>query len=106
MGSAQSSNSGYSFICLLFIWLFIHECFIDMKGSNVRNLSLARERHCLQCNNVQDHSHDPISRIQFLLPKIRSLSDFKIPFLSAPFIFQQECRMKIERALFPSVFSK
>ena len=26
--------------------------------------------------------------------------------LSAPFIFQEECRMKIEHVLFPSVFSK
>ena len=26
--------------------------------------------------------------------------------LSAPFIFQEDCRMKIEHALFPSVFSK
>ena len=26
--------------------------------------------------------------------------------LSAPFIFQEECRMKIEYVLFPSVFSK
>ena len=26
--------------------------------------------------------------------------------LSAPFIFQEECRTKIEHVLFPSVFSK
>ena len=26
--------------------------------------------------------------------------------LSAPFIFQEECRMKTEHVLFPSVFSK
>ena len=33
-------------------------------------------------------------------------SDFKVPFLLAPFIFQEECRMKIEHVLFPSLVSE
>ena len=33
-------------------------------------------------------------------------SGCKVPFLSVPFIFQEECRMKIEHIRFPSVFSK
>ena len=33
-------------------------------------------------------------------------TDFKVLFLSASFIFQEECRMKIEHVLFPSVFPK
>ena len=33
-------------------------------------------------------------------------SDFKIPFLPVPFIFQEEYRMEIEHVLFLSVFSK
>ena len=30
--------------------------------------------------------------------------DFKVPFLSASFIFQEQCPIKIEHVLFPSVF--
>ena len=98
--------------------------------------------------NLKDHSHDPILRIRFLVPKIGSRrSDSPISrycfcgenvgrsfevcshysifrtdkessiwrqndhreimqHLSAPFIFQEECPMKIEHVLFPSVFSK
>ena len=97
--------------------------------------------------SLKARSHDPISRILFLIPKIASrgsegpISRFRFsgenvgrPFvvcsrdpifrtdkefsiwrendhrnimhnLSASFIFQEECRMKIEHVLFPSVFS-
>ena len=64
--------------------------------------------------DLQAHPHDPISRIRFLVARIRQRSsdnrfrrsDFKVAFLSAPFIFQENCRMKIEHVHFPSVFSK
>ena len=53
-------------------------------------------------------SHDPI----FITNKESSIwrqNDHRgdiLQNLSAPFIFQEECRMKIEHVLFPSVFSK
>ena len=52
-------------------------------------------------------SHDPISRTdkEFSIWRQNDHRDI-MQNLSAPFIFQEECRMKIEQALFPSVFSK
>ena len=52
-------------------------------------------------------SHDPIFRTnkEFLIWRQNDHRD-TVQNLSAPFIFQEECRMKIEHVLFPSVFSK
>ena len=53
-------------------------------------------------------SHDPISRIRFLVPKIGlKRSDDPISgfcFCGRLLIYQEECRIKIEHVLFPSVF--
>ena len=51
-------------------------------------------------------SHDPISRTD-KESSIWGQNDHRdiMQNLSAPFIFQKECRMKIEHVLFPSVFS-
>ena len=45
-------------------------------------------------------SHDPFFRTN------KESSIWRVQNLSVPFIFQGECRMKIEEVLFPSVFSK
>ena len=52
-------------------------------------------------------SHDPIFRTN-KESSIWRQNDHRdiMQNLSAPFIFQEECRMKIEHVLFPSVFSK
>ena len=52
-------------------------------------------------------SHDPIFRTN-KGSSIWRQNDHRdiMQNLSAPFIFQEECRMKIEHVLFPSVFSK
>ena len=40
---------------------------------------------------IKTRSHEPISRIRLLVPKIEHRrSDFKVPFLLAPFIFQEK----------------
>ena len=51
-------------------------------------------------------SHDPIFRAdkEFSIWHQNDHRDI-VNNLSAPFIFQEECRMKIEHVLFPSVFS-
>ena len=51
-------------------------------------------------------SHDPIFRTN-TESSIWRQNDHRdiMQNLSAPFIFQEECRMKIEHALFPSIFS-
>ena len=64
-------------------------------------------------------SSGPISRVRFCHENVgRSFANKKsliwrqndhrniMQNLSAPFIFQEECRMKIEHVLFPSVFFK
>ena len=50
-------------------------------------------------------SHDPIFRAdkEALIWRQNDHRD-NMQNLSAPFIFQEECRMKIEHVLFPSVF--
>ena len=48
-------------------------------------------------------SHDPFFRINKESSIWRQNDHANLP---VPFIFQGECRMKIEHALFPSVFSK
>ena len=52
-------------------------------------------------------SHDPIFRTN-KEPSVWSENDHRdiMQNLSVPFIFQEECRMKIEHVLCPSVFSK
>ena len=52
-------------------------------------------------------SHDPIFRIS-KEPSIWRQNDHRdiMQNLSAPFIFQEECRMRIDHVLFSSVFSK
>ena len=52
-------------------------------------------------------SHDPISRTNKESSTWRQNNHGDImQNLSGPFIFQEECRMKIEHVLFPSVFPK
>ena len=54
-------------------------------------------------SSLKASSHDSISRIRFLVPKIgHRRSDG--PILSVPFIFQEVYRMKIDHVLFPSIF--
>ena len=52
-------------------------------------------------------SHDPIFRTD-KESSVRRQSDHRdiMQNLSAPVIFQEECRMEIEHVLFPSVYSK
>ena len=68
-------------------------------------------RFCLCGENVGRsfvaYSHDPTFRTD-KESSIWRQKDHKdtMQNLSAPFIFQEECRMKIEHVLFPFVFSK
>ena len=61
-------------------------------------------------SRLKTHSHDPISRIRFLLPKIghSSLADPISSFRLCQHLssFKEECRMKIDHVLYPSIFSK
>ena len=52
-------------------------------------------------------SHDPIFRTN-KESSIRRQNDHRdiMQKLSSPFVFQEECRTKIEHVLFPSIFSK
>ena len=63
----------------------------------------------MELRSLKARSHDPISRILFLVTnngrKAFKRSDFKVPFLSAPFICQEEYQIRIEYVLFLSVFS-
>ena len=78
-------------------------------GSRCSDGPISRFRFCSE--NVRRSfivcSHDPIFRTnkESLIWRQNDHRDI-MQNLSAPFIFQEECRMKLEHVLFPSVFSK
>ena len=82
---------------------------VPKTGSRLSDGPISRSRFCGE--NVRRSfkvcSHDPI----FITNKESSIwrqNDHRdiMQNLSAPSIFQEECRMKIKYVLFPSVFSK
>ena len=82
---------------------------VPKTGSRRSDGPMSRFRFCGE--NVGSSfvvcSHDPIFRTN-KEPSIWRQNDHKDikQNLSVPFIFQEECQMKIEHVLFPSVFSK
>ena len=82
--------------------------FFQKTGSRCSEGPISRFRFCGE--NVGRSfvvwSHDPISKTE-KQSSIWRQNDHRdiMRNLSAPFIFQEECRMKIQHVLFPSIFS-
>ena len=88
----------------------INQLMVPKTGSKRSDGPISRFRFC--CENVGRSlfvvcSHDSIFRTK-LEHSLWRQNDHRdiMQNLSAPFIFQKECQMKIEHVLFPSVSSK
>ena len=90
-------------------------CHLHKRTSKQKYVGVSRfQKNLAQIIVFADYSKGPFTRSDFKDPILGSENwtqafrryDFKVPFLSAPFIFQEEYRTKIEHVLFPSVFPK
>ena len=94
----------------------VEKCWRIEQDEKVRPISTLSEARLIKIwipDASLQHSKGPFTRSDFKDPvlgfekwiHVLRRSNFKLPFLLAPFIFQEERRMKPEQVLFSSVFS-